>query len=327
MDNSILKHYFQAIINSLAFLLLGLQACVTDEVYLDMPLSAETLAVRFSSSDSGIPTRTNSSDNTWVEGDSIGIYMLLESDNNIANSIADNRAYYATTVDNNQIAFVAGDRQQIFYPSTEERVNFIAYYPYKPTGNNPGNICNYIYPIDVSKQQNLAAIDVLYGKSESPQMPSYSPIDLTFRHLLTKIIIYITAEEGVVLHGMKSLINGMPLKAQLDLNTGIVAAASENKAFDIFGAGRPPVGIADNDTTFEAIVIPHTVDNSLDPHSETIQFFSSEQKQYTWIIPDMELKSGSVYIFKLRFESDGPADLQTRSQMIITDLKQEPWTN
>ncbi|MDR2497790.1 MAG: fimbrillin family protein [Tannerellaceae bacterium] len=327
MNHSIRKHYSKAITTGFALLLLGLQACVTEEVYLYKDLQ-ESFAVRFSSYNSGIPTRTNSSDNSWVAGDSIGIYMLLEPDNDIANSTADNRLYYATTLDDGQITFVAGEGHQIFYPSTAGAVNFIAYYPYKPTGKRQGDIQNYEYPVDVSKQHNLASIDILYGTSDLPQTASTSPINLQFRHLLTKIIVHISPEAGVVLHNMKAIINGMPTKAQLHLNSGNLTVVDDKKAFDIFGAGRPPAGSTPNDTIFEAIVIPHTVNNSINPSNETIQFFTSEQKQYTWSLPDMELAPRSLYIFKLTFEADAPAaGPLTRSPRIITEMSRQAWTD
>jgi hypothetical protein len=302
-----------------------LQACITEDTIIPATMP-EAVPVRFSSDNSGIPTRTGSGDNAWMAGDSIGIYMMSEPENNLANSIADNRAYRVTTSDNGDIAFTAGSSQTIFYPF-DGNVNFVAYYPYKPTGGKPGNISNYVYPVDVSRQQNLALIDVLYGANETPQAYGSEAVNLKFEHKLSKIVLYITSDPGVVLHDMKGIINGMPAMASLNLNTGVVTAANEKRVFDIFGAGRPPDNekITDNDTTFEAIVVPHLVNNPPDTHTTTIQFMTSQQKQYTWDIPDgLNIEPGYVYYFKLSFRDD-PQSPVPRTRGTLADPLNRPW--
>ena len=79
--------------------------------------------------------------------------------------------------------------------------------------------------------------------------------------------------------------------------------------------------------TSEAIVVPHQVNNHSNPYSETIQFFTSEQKQYTWSLPNIRLEAGSVYIFKLALEADEPAEPETRSQGAIVGIMQQAWNN
>ena len=326
MNNLTAKSLFTTII-SLALL----QACVTEDIMIPAAIP-EAAPVRFSSDNSGIPTRTGTGENAWMAGDSIGIYMMKEADNNLANSIADNRAYRVTSDGSGGIEFTASLSQAISYPS-DGSVNFIAYYPYKPSGGKPGNISNYIYPVDVSRQQNLALIDVLYGANETPQ--DNGAVNLKFEHKLSKIVLYITPDPGVVLHNMKGIVNGMPSKGTLDLNTGTVTPASEKRVFDIFGAGRPPDDkkLTDNDTTFEAIVIPHSVNDPLDNHIASIQFMTSQQKQYTWIPDRFELESGYVYYFTINFKADAapPAPqselVSPDTRGILTGLYSRPWSN
>ncbi|GHT43526.1 hypothetical protein FACS189438_0900 [Bacteroidia bacterium] len=303
--------YFIAIIS---LVLLGLQACMTEETMNSdqgTPQKGELTAVQFASvTGSGAATRTTNGGDDWVTGDSIGIYMTAMGDA-INLSIADNRLFRVQDASVTPSPLAPGDPSgTIYYPETGA-VWFAAYYPYLKPGN--GGIMNYIYPVNVSKQQDTTRIDLLYVKDENGTTgytkPSINaPIVLTFKHQLSKIVLNVKREAtSSITPPLSALISTMPAAADFNLADGSLANLAAPTSIETLGLADHPSGY---DTTFQAIVVPHT----LDAGTETVVILTKD-RQFTWkipagVLPGEKFEPGLRYTFNLTLNGDASIEFE-----------------
>jgi formylglycine-generating enzyme required for sulfatase activity len=306
-----MKKFFSFFIGLMFF---GMSACV-NESYENCPTVDEggVVPVRFASGSA--MTRTSNAGNDWVQGDTIGIYMMLHG-GNISAKIADNRSYKASGNGPVKINFdAAPSSQTMYYPSGS--VDFIAYYPFRPNGTGAGAVnTGFLYPIDVSNQEDTAHIDVLYSNNATDNTVANNPVELQFNHVLSRIVIQVLGENSVTIDGTSAKIVGMPVTQTLKLEDGTLdpATLGEKTFFNIIGidtglilksAGNPDV---DYDTTYQAIVIPHTL--SADPSEDVIQFVTGNGKMFSWKITGTSsktitaLEGGKSYTFWLNLTGE-----------------------
>jgi formylglycine-generating enzyme required for sulfatase activity len=312
-------------ISTLAVLILmiALQACSSTEPFdpneSDKPYVAVKTPVKFSS-DAAIGTRTTAGGNEWVTGDSIGIYMMRFG-NLIELSIADNRLYIAQANGPSQIAIEPATHDQtIYYPDAATLIQFIAYYPWKPYG--AGNIQNYIYPVDLSNQEDTTHIDLLYGTYDGSYdgtdvgiLQSSNPIELKLDHKLSKIIINVKAEDptDVIIPGMNATINSMQALADFNLGTVALTPKGNPRMIDMV---QIPTTKAGFEATFQAIILPHTVTG---PALELIQMHTFK-RQFSWDISTSGLTQfdpGMQYTFNLTLVGE---------KQVLFTAEIAPWT-
>jgi formylglycine-generating enzyme required for sulfatase activity len=310
------KKYF---IVAICLAIFGLQACMTEEEMkriTDPDPTDGQVAVQFTSA-TGTATRTTDSGNTWVTGDSIGIYMATvtaSAHDPINLSIAENRLY--TVVDGTQAqpnALVEGDPSQaMYFPGNGNFVWFAAYYPYLPGGT--GGIVDYKYPINLGNQADTTHLDLLYAIADDGG-PGYSRantgnvVPLHFDHKLSKIIIHLSRKDkNTIAEPLSAQVNGMPAKGTLGLDDGTVTPDADNIPIGMLGL--PPASASD-DTTFQAIILPHTIVGA----KENV-YILTQARQFTWeipfdasspVIPNNEFEGGKVYIFDLELRDNGVA--------------------
>ncbi|GHV49356.1 hypothetical protein FACS1894181_08070 [Bacteroidia bacterium] len=297
--------YFIAIIS---LVLLGLQACMTEETMSSdsgTPQKGELTAVQFASvTGSGPATRTTNGVDDWVTGDYIGIYMAAIGDA-INLSIADNRLFRVQDASVTPSPLAPEDPSAtIYYPETGA-IWFAAYYPYLAPGSG---IVNYIYPVNVSKQQDTAHIDLLYVKDENGG-PGYtkpsinSPIVLKFEHQLSKIVLNVKREAAnSITPPLSALISAMPATADFDLADGSLNNLAAPTPIETLGL---PAQAAGYDTTFQAIVVPHELVAGKD---ETVVILTKD-RQFTWkipagVLPNEKFEPGYRYTFNLTLNGD-----------------------
>ncbi|MEG1546053.1 MAG: fimbrillin family protein, partial [Bacteroides sp.] len=135
-----------------------------------------------------IETRTV--ENAWNTNDSIGVFMIkrrqeLNAGNIVEN--ADNRKYVNTL----NLSFIPKDENQtIYYPVNGDSVDFIAYFPYTKLLKT-----NYIYPIDLTNQDNPKTLDLLYGKVTG-KLQTDPILNFSFKHKLSKLVLEVEAGAG-----------------------------------------------------------------------------------------------------------------------------------
>ncbi|GHV52901.1 hypothetical protein FACS1894181_16380 [Bacteroidia bacterium] len=303
--------YFIAIIS---LVLLGLQACMTEETMNtgpSTPQKGELTAVQFASvTGSGPATRTTNGGDDWVTGDSIGIYMADINDP-LSLSIADNRLFRVQDASVTPSPLAPDDPSAtIYYPETGA-IWFAAYYPYLQPGSG---IVNYVYPVNVTKQQDTTRIDLLYARDDNGttgySKPAInSPIVLKFEHQLSKIVLNVKREAAGMAPPLSALVSTMPATAGFDLNLGQLDPGSIAAPTPIETLGLPahPSGY---DTTFQAIVVPHT----LDAGTETVVILTKD-RQFTWkiptgVIPGDAFDPGYRYTFNLTLKGDASIEFE-----------------
>jgi hypothetical protein len=264
--------------------------------------SAARVAVQFSASAlSATPqTRTTAGGDSWVENDLIGIFMVDNGTDDIAESVSNYR--YKATATSSLSDFVA-DGSMAYYPVSGGKVDFIAYYPYSSTQG----FGTYQINVASASQDDQTAIDLLWAKankggngySKADGLLS-SPVDLVFSHQLSKLIMTVEKGAGIDdLTGLTILIAGVNTTAQFDLTDGTLDAVGG------------PVGIVPKVTTtptdsedgvYEAIVLP--VSNA----GVKVEFTLPDGNTYTW---DLEasittgFQAGKKYIYTITLSKTG----------------------
>lgn len=202
----------------------------------------------------GIQTRAT--DAAWQTGDAIGIYMLEAGTTTLSES-ADNRKYATAGGDGKFSADAAG--QTIYFPVDGSTVDFHAYHPYR------GTLSDGVFALDVSSQTDLPAIDLMSAKVEStPEAPldkNHPAVAFTFRHLLTKLELNISAGNGISADDLQGL------KVEI---TNQRTAGSYDPQYGAFGVDSEPVNTvtmntAADGTLAQAILLPTTPADGINP--------------------------------------------------------------
>lgn len=186
--------------------------------------------------------------NQWEESDNIGVFMLRAnsslSDETAINNAANMKYTYHVE---GQTFSPATDNDRMYYPA-KTAVDFIAYYPYKA-------VSDFQLNMDITRQQNLSAIDLLYSNNLKNLQATTNPQTLQFEHQFSKLIFHIRAGEGVKEENLKSinvLVKDIPTQATFNLATAQITPDE---------ASRKDITTYINDTTAYAIVYPGTSRN------------------------------------------------------------------
>jgi hypothetical protein len=237
-------------------------------------------AVKFASTEATAQTRVDGSD--WAAGDPIGIYMLENGTNTVAEG-AENIQYTAKSAGSGSIDFRAISAEKtIYYPVTiPGKVDFITYHPYQST------LKNWIYKVDLAIQDSQTAIDLLWAKADNNGAgydKTTHTVPLNFAHKLAKLILTVSEGDGVTsLNGLQVSINGTNTNADCDVRTGTLTP------------GTVPAGIKPwknaSSYQYEAILLPADLDGN-----NTVTFTIGNDI-YTWKISGdiTKLEAGKKY--------------------------------
>lgn len=213
---------------------------------------------------------TRSGNNTWQDGDMFGISMISES----GEGIIKNAQYsmIGTTL------LPANKSEELKFPA-DQRVDFIAYYPYSKTA-----IENYT--IDLVNQ-NDKQNDVLFSNNATNCTSLSNPISLVFNHVCSKIVMNLNAKKEI-LDNLEIKMAGINTTAQLVLGSGTITnqgTPSEVKAII-------------SNSKAELIMLPGTVERS------RVVFRLGNEAWKDVPFPLEELISGKEYIFNVNISRD-----------------------
>ncbi|MGV8964162.1 MAG: fimbrillin family protein, partial [Candidatus Saccharimonadaceae bacterium] len=162
---------------------------------------------------------TRASDETWANGDAIGIFMKKKESVLSIPSLIEN-AKYDFTSDYN---FVAATSKVLYFPFDSSKVDFIAYYPFKE------GLKGIEYDIDVSKQNDLTKIDLLYSNNVVGKDRFTEIIKFDFKHQLVNVILNFTLDATAGdLKGLIAEISNLNTKATFLLSDGTIKSQSES---------------------------------------------------------------------------------------------------
>ena len=149
--------------------------------------------------------------NTWTNGDAIGIFMKKSNSTLGLPALAENVRY----ITNGTSAFVTDPSNEIRFPYDGSKVDFIAYYPHSD------NLNSLTYDIDVSNQNNLPNIDLLYSNNVLAVDSTAKDINLVFKHQLTNVILNFSMDvPGTDLSGLEAKITNVNQTADFSLVAG-----------------------------------------------------------------------------------------------------------
>lgn len=235
--------------------------------------------------------QTRAFDDQWNAGDQIGIYTLKAGTTDI--DAADNLAYRNTLTEGSAAnANFAPAGKAANLPDDGSKVDVVAYYPYSATA------AAGVVELDVQKQDNQAAIDLLGAKAEGVSADAPQAV-LNFKHKLTKIYMKVTAEDGSSLSDLKAYIKGMYTKVsysafadELSMVSGDTKKEVEMHSAD--GSGFRYV---------EAIVLPNIDGN--DAAARNIEFEHNGMVYKAAISADVKFESGKKYLYNVKFTATG----------------------
>lgn len=232
--------------------------------------------------------QTRAFDDQWNAGDQIGIYTLKAGTTNI--DAADNLAYRNTLTEGSaaNANFVpAGNAAKL--PDDGSKVDVVAYYPYSASA------AAGVVELDVQKQDNQAAVDLLGAKAEGVSADAPQAV-LNFKHKLTKIFIRTTAEDGSSLSDLKAYIKGMYTKVSY--------SAFADELSMVSGDTKKDVEMRSADGYYvEAIVLPNIAGN--DATTRNIEFEHNGKVYKAAISADVKFESGKKYVYNATFTATG----------------------
>lgn len=184
----------------------------------------------------------------WEGNESIGIYMV----DNAAASVAEGAGNVLYTTASVGAAAAFSSATPIYYPVDDaQRVDFIAYYPYRAA------VSGYLYAVDAANQADQSAIDLMRALADNGGAgydKTYgTPVNLVFDHLLTKLIFNASPGAGLTqsdLAGMTVTVMGLNTKADYHIDTDVLDAPTDARpvAARTVTAGE----------RYEAVVVPQT---------------------------------------------------------------------
>lgn len=180
-------------------------------------------------------TRVANGESQWQADDQLGVYMT-KSGETVDKAIAANQQY-KTSTDGTLTAEGSG----LLYPQ-DGNVDFIAYYPYTAT------VTNGAIAVDVADQTQH--IDLLYAKSANIA-PSKDPVNLSFSHKLSYVVLNVTSSDNSDITGLKTVAKGLQTAGSFNLNDQTLTPNSSSIKDITFNS-------ATDGKTFTGIILPTT---------------------------------------------------------------------
>ncbi|MFI3281000.1 MAG: fimbrillin family protein [Rikenellaceae bacterium] len=185
---------------------------------------------------------TRATGDTWKSSDKIGVYAFDAS-----GSIYD--AYsnipYTTASGGTQATFAAAGSTSIYYPTSGDKLTFIAYSPYQSIGTDG------LYDIDIATQTAPEDIELMVSNSGTSYTQTSPSVALKFSYALAKLSLKIEAGGDLVAADMNDItiaINGVATQSTYELTSGNFSAESPIQTL----APRQVT----NGAEYEAVLIP-----------------------------------------------------------------------
>ena len=273
-----------------------------------------------------VQTRIN--ENGWEINDAAGLFAKSAGEPLSATSIIGGIDNVKLVYSGNYFEPAAGE-PSVHYPSDGSRVDFIAYYPYKAASPQ------LTIPIDLSNQNDLGNIDLLYSKNAvNLNYNSSGTPDLTFRHQLSRLLLNIESADGSDLQNLSVSISGVKRFANFSL-------ADETLSIDNLSTGAINANISVNKdkAKAEAILLPVADITGI------VVIITANTKTYTLdLIQDTEITSlskGRSYSYNVKLTGLGanigiaghiewpvtPDNLFTEGTTQVTHTMPASWLN
>lgn len=248
------------------------------------------------------PTSTAS---VWNANDKIGIFMLDNGTSNITENNANRQYIFSGT------QFAPAIENEIYFPVSNTKVDFVSYYPYKTEYALGTPIV-----LNLTNQSDISKLDLLYAKSNNGgagySKSGATNVPLTFDHKLSKIIIKPVAGLGLnpldaTWTNMNVLIQGLNSICMFDLRTGFLSLPSTPSPM------IPFTRIAG--VSYELIAIPHEY---VQAYSFSF-IFQIGSNNYVFNSPANErFEAGKEYTYNVTINKTG---------LVLDNVTINSWTN
>lgn len=270
-----------------------LVACSDHEAEMNTPDGRVPLNIH-----AGITTRAI--DAKWQANDAIGIIML-NTETSVATDGKTNYKYI--TLDESGTFKPTDEENTAYFPTGRAQVDILAYYPYT-TNVTPDRLS---IPVDVSKQTNLPAIDLMTAAKITGLSSEKPDVALVFEHRLCKLILKVVTDEttkDVTLTGAKAVLTGTAVNGSWNLTDGKLVATGDSKDLAL--------PMSADGTIATAIVMPTAAGTE-----KSITLTTAEGKSYiAEIDAGLALTAGTVNTYTMTLR---------RNQASIT-ASIAPWT-
>jgi len=275
------NNLFYAIMMIVAFALCGCEDNNNGDVQdVQTPVVLTGKAYTFDPDDAG---------ELWKSGKTVGIYMLKE---NKAEYVEPYRnVKYQTTVQPEGY-FTPTDKNDVIYcPQEGDKVDVIAYYPWKE------NLVDDVYSINVSNQATVSNFSFLYAGNGKGISKDNNKSVLQLRPVLSQIIFKLIPGDGIKDEYLKEsviTVSGMNTKADFNLLTGQFEALSTVKNITLT--------TLDDENGASGQVFPGDI---IEGYDATIEL-PNMNRTYHWNLSEglESLKSGIRYICSVRVDLD-----------------------
>lgn len=236
---------------------------------------------------SGIQTRAF--DDQWEDDDRIGIFMLNNGQNTVADGY-DNVPYRVTSAGEGGKAF-SPSSEVIYFPTNGDKRDFIAYYPYSADKVTKDGV----YSIDLTKQDPQKDIDFMLAGKVTDKSREDAYVSFQFAHKLVKIVMDIKPGDGVTADDLKNVtvsLTGQPTVGTFDVLNGqnVTATSTDKKAVTLLANVEG--------THAEGIVFP-----SENYDGMSFAFTTQAIGSYEWTLSSSEnaikFESGKKYLYTI----------------------------
>lgn len=169
----------------------------------------------------------------------------------------------------------------IWYNDLNEPSTLTAYYPYCESG-----IPTLFNVASDQSGEGFPASDLL-AATRSEVLPGATPVEMVFRHLMTKLLIEVTNRSDARI--TQVTIGGSILEADVDLD-GLATTVRSGEA----GTIRAHTAVAES--LYEAVVVPQTV-------ALTVGITTDDGKSRTETLASSPLLAGSIYTIEVSFSN------------------------
>lgn len=322
--------------------LVALASCSNDHV-ISQP-GAEDTPIRIQANVGAVTTKaaSNIQDQYFDANEKIGIFLREHLETGETSIIS-----YTQPLEGNVDASTANATISIptlYYPSNGHGVDCLAIYP-KQNGDPATDIKNGINTFSVKDDQsdnnNYKASDLMFAYKSNTKNSDKKPIELTFGHLLSKIIVEVCVENGGsvdkgvlkdVCVDLKSVNKTIDITvSDMSQTVGSTTPTTTAGSVDltstvsnetIIKMGKPGVSTDDKKTNeVAAIIVPQTIANNKPFIQVRLNDGNSDYATYTYNVSDasgLTFVTGKSYKYTITLKA---------GSISVQSVKITPWTS
>jgi uncharacterized protein (TIGR02145 family) len=188
-----------------------------------------------------------------------------------------------------------GGTPLLFEHDDDYRVRFIAYRPFSNVITE-----DFKKPINLSNQNNLAALEVLYARTTKEETGynwrHQEPVHLDFTHQLTKLVFHISNGEGVtepVANGVSVKITNQNITGYMQLEDGSLETTGDPTNITVSSSG------SGSTVTAQAIVFPGSTEDV------KLEITNNGGQTFIITVPHAEWNGSYIYNYNIMLSTTG----------------------